>query len=182
MTKTSAARAQNRTALPSSCSERTAWRGSQGGASWTMGWRGSRASSKQVLEWGSSEDTGERLNLAPPSPQALLLLVLHAGHSPCVRCTRGQTGPRSRLPLPQRMRSRMPGMMSTSLPSGPSRWPCHAMSHRWGRVAVKRGEQDVDVAISSGVRKAPHMDHSARRCVQPGLQLLLCTGTPLAGE
>lgn len=141
MTKTSDALAQNRTALPSSCSERTAQRGSQGGAGWTMGWRGNRASSKQVLECGSAEDTGERMKLMSLSPSPLV----PGGHLPCVCCTRGQTGAHSRFPVPQRMHSRMPGMM----PSGPSHWPCHARSHQWGGVAVRRGKQDVDVALSS---------------------------------
>lgn len=41
------------------------------------------------------------------------------------------------------------GRMPMSLPSGPSHWPCHALSHQWGWVAVRRGEQDRDVALAS---------------------------------
>lgn len=150
LTKTSAALAENRTALPSSCSERTARSGSQGGAGWTMGWGGSRGSSKQVLEWSSSEDTGERLNSVPLSPSPVAAGAAR-WHLPCVCCTRAQTGARSQVLLPQRMHSKVPGRMSMALPSGPRHRPCRARSHQWGGVALRRAEQDV--ALSSWCEK-----------------------------
>lgn len=145
MTKTSDSLAQNRTALPSSYSERTAWRGSQGRAGWTVGWGGSRASSKQVLEWGCSESTGGRLKSAPPSPQALL--ALQGGHLPCVCRTRGQTGTHSRCLCPQRMHSRCLGWCPCPCPQAPATGHavhCHTSGEGW-----LRGEQDEDVALSS---------------------------------
>lgn len=41
------------------------------------------------------------------------------------------------------------GRMPMSLPSGPSHCPCHALSHKQGRVAVRRTEQEQDVALAS---------------------------------
>lgn len=177
MTKSSDAVAQSRAALPRSCPERAAQRGS-----WTMGWRGSRASSKQVLEWGPAEHTGERMKLEPPSPPALLFLVLHGGHLPCVCCTRAQTGARSHFPAPQRMHSRLPGVMPMTLPSGPSHWPCHALPHHWGGWPWGEASRMWTWHSLPGVGKVPHTGHCAHRCVQPGLRLLLCTRTPSAGE
>jgi len=60
------------------------------------------------------------------------------------------------------------GRMAMSLPSGPGHWPCHGLSHAWGRLAVGRGERDWDVALASWCGKGCSGGSLRTPCAWPG--------------
>lgn len=180
MTKTSDALAQNRTALHSSYSERTARRGKPGQCRLNNGMKREQTGAGVGLFKGHREEAGisTALSSSPlvPGPHHgaythLVCAVPGARQGP----TLGSWSPRGCIPG---CLGRCPCPCSQAPATGHA---MHCLTSGEGRLG---GEESRTWTWHSrpGVGRAPHMGHSARRCVQPGLQLLACTRTPSAGE
>ena len=127
--------------------------------------------------------------ITPLSPSPLVPGPQHgAARRALTLCVLYQGPERGSLPLPgppkdafQDAHSEM-GRMPMSLASGPGHWPCHALSQRWGRVAVKRGEQDQDVALASWCGKgSSHGSLPTRVCAAEGCGCRRAPGDPQLG-
>lgn len=178
MTKSSDALAQNRTALSSSCSERTAQRGSKGRLNNGV----KREQSQQQAGAGmDTEDIGKRLKLIRLSPS---LLVPGAAQWALTLCVLYQGPDRGPLPVPcppkDAFQDAWDDVHDPALGPQPLAMPCTV-------TAVGRGGcEERQTGCGRGTpflvwgRLLTRVTLHTGVC--GGLQLLVCTRTPLAGE